>query len=621
MRNRFILFLILFLSGNSCKKGNPDSEEIVYLSQHCTSADTIINVIAENPQNFKPTVISNALMRFYFGKEKEEARKLITNWRNHPHLSVIDPYKPFLLIDLGYYYLWEEQLDSVDHFISLREKINVTDTWNSLSFFSLKGSHAYLIKNFDAAKQIFLEGYILAKKYNINRYIEQFSVNLGAIAFQQGQYGTAAKFFSSAYAIISKEKRKNPVLINNLAACLLQENKPSLAKKILSTLGEETQRSDLSYTGILTKINLANATLFLNQTEEAKSYLLPLHTSNIPETLQGEYLATYLSLIKSNQWRNIDSFVTTNQTYLIRNKEVLLDKFGSSLQELINLNSSYFYQLGFDKIRPTELSSAKGKYFYFLLQADHFQKQNQLNKAYQSSLAAIKALDKYTVVSDSIKLSDINGNLKLLTIEDELKTRNIELEFTKKSNSKNQIIIILLIILTLGLALLGFYIYQNRNQKIQNAQLQLQNKTKEAVFLAQESKLNSRITSISKIIIEKSKFLAETIKKGPYSNEPEIHAVQRELEQLSMIDNAVNIQSAHEIFETKTDYLEFSAFKELNETQKRILVLSVENYKAKEIALALNLSYPYVRNVQSKLRKILNAVNLANFTDVKDLIQ
>ena len=99
------------------------------------------------------------------------------------------------------------------------------------------------------------------------------------------------------------------------------------------------------------------------------------------------------------------------------------------------------------------------------------------------------------------------------------------------------------------------------------------------------------------------------------------HAVQRELEQLSKIDNAVNIQAAHEIFEAKMEYLEFSDFKELNETQKRILVLSVENYRAKEIALALNLSYPYVRNVQTKLRKILHSLNLANFSDVKGLIQ
>lgn len=84
---------------------------------------------------------------------------------------------------------------------------------------------------------------------------------------------------------------------------------------------------------------------------------------------------------------------------------------------------------------------------------------------------------------------------------------------------------------------------------------------------------------------------------------------------------AVNLQAANEIFETKVEYLEFSAFKELNETQQRILVLSVENYKAKEIATTLNLSYAYVRNVQTKLRKILNSLNIESFKDVKDFIQ
>ena len=227
----------------------------------------------------------------------------------------------------------------------------------------------------------------------------------------------------------------------------------------------------------------------------------------------------------------------------------------------------------------------------------------------------------YTVISDSTKFADINNNLKLIDLEDQLNTRNIELIHTKNENNKNRIIIGLMIASLIVLTSLAFFIFQNRNQKIKNAELELVNKSQETEFLEREARLNSRITNLSKIIIDKSKFLAETIKQGPYSNEPEIHAVQKELEQLSLIDVAVNIQAANEIFETQPSYLQFNAFKDLNETQSRILVLSVENYRAKEIATSLNLSYAYVRNVQTKLRKILSTLNIENFRDVKDIVE
>ena len=619
MINKLSFFILGIIAFVSCRNESDIHKKSSYLSEQCNSVDTIISEIGANPNLYEPKVLSRALIRFYYGSQKEKAKSLLYKWKSHEKLGTNSPYYEYLLNDLGYFNLWEGHLDSTAYYINQRENYVVQDTWNVFSFINLKGSYHYVQGSFEEAKKIFLQGYILAKNQNVNRYIEQFSVNLGAIAFQQNQYGTAAKYFSSAYSILKQEKRKNIVLINNLAASLLYDNNYIKAREIISELEIELNSEKNDYNGVLAKINYANILLETESAAAAKKVIYGLNLEEVHESLQGELTISLFKIIERENWKELDAFIERHEKVIRQNLPLIIKKFGSAIKNLIKIDPKYYQTLGIHKIDTSQLSDPKSQYNYHKIQTLHFEQNGNFNNAFNSMKAAAKAIELYTVISDSTKFADINNNLKLIDLEDQLATRNIELIHTKTENNKNRIIITLMIASLIVLSTLAFFIFQNRNQKIKNAELEILNKTQETEFLEREARLNSRITSLSKIIIDKSRFLAETIKQGPYSNEPEIFTVQKELEQLSLIDHAVNAESANEIFESKPKYLGLPVFKDLNETQQRILTLSIEDYKAKEIATALNLSYAYVRNVQTKLRKLLTPYNLKNFKDIKSL--
>lgn len=618
MLNKFYFLFFVSFWVFSCRETGVDKLRSDYLANNCNSIDTILQEVERAPSSLKPSVLSNAVNRFYFNNKKEDAKRILDKWQGNDVLNSDEIYSEYLINDLGYYHLWEGNLDSTFKYIQINEKKTLKDTWSKYAFINLKGSFFYIKGDLQTSKSHFLEGFILAKKQNISIYIEKFSVNLGAIAFEENQYGTASKFFSSAYQIVKRENRKNPGLINNLAAIYLQEQNIDLAYNTILKLRDELEPKSSNYYAILAKINFANILIAKNELNRAYQTLDNISQFAIPESLLGEYLIARLKIIQEKEWNGIDQFVEVYKDNLIKFNSILIQKFGPGLMELITKKPHFFSILKLNKSDSLFSKLPIYNYYQNKLRALNYKQTGNIVTAYNTMVLADLSLQKYNAISDSVKLADLANSLQLLELEEEFKNQKIQLDFSQNELTKNRSIITLLFIVVIVVGLLGFYIYQNKNQKVQFAHLQLLNKTREAEFLTKETKLNSRITELSKIIIEKSKFLAESIKQGPYANEPEIFAVQKELEQLSLIDTALDSQAAKEVFQSKRNYIEIPAFKDLNETQQRILILSVEEYKAKEIAVALNLSPAYIRNVKTLLRKILNTMGLENFKDLKN---
>ena len=350
MINKLFLFIIGVISFVSCRNETDIHKKSSYLSEQCNSVDTIISEIGANPNLYEPKVLSRALIRFYYGSQKEKAKSLLYKWKSHEKLSTNSPYYEYLLNDLGYFNLWEGHLDSTAYYINQRENYVVQDTWNVFSFINLKGSYHYVQGSFEEAKKIFLQGYILAKNQNVNRYIEQFSVNLGAIAFQQNQYGTAAKYFSSAYSILKQEKRKNIVLINNLAASLLYDNNYIKAREIISELEIELNSEKNDYNGVLAKINYANILLETESAAAAKKVIYGLNLEEVHESLQGELTISLFKIIERENWKELDAFIEKHEKVILQNLPLIIKKFGSALKNLIKISPQYYQTLGINKI-------------------------------------------------------------------------------------------------------------------------------------------------------------------------------------------------------------------------------------------------------------------------------
>lgn len=613
-------FILLSILLSFCGKTQKNKTLVDYYSNTCKSIDSIITFSENHPNYLK--ALSNSVIRFYYSGDHSKARELLERAKNSEKIAKNPVAQQYQYSDWGFYYLWEQKYDSCKLQINQWQALNHTDTINHLIGIQLIGNYHYIINNLDSSRYYFSEGYRLSKFYTQESSTERFANNLGAIAFQSGLYATAASYFSEASLINKKSNKINAVLTNNLAACYLNESKIQLAYDLLKTLQNELDLKNNTYEGFLTRLNYLEALINLNQIEEAKTYIHAFQWDDIPKSLKGEYLVNVLNISKAENWKDLPSLFEKYQTDFAIYNTKLLHKFGNGLIDLYKINPKIYGLLEIDNLEvvPDKLSM-NALHFYYHLKSLESQKRGNVNEALVHILESNQSLVRYNKLTDSLKIVDTESKINFAELEDKFRLSQIELSHTKDINKQNKTIIILISILAVIFLGLGYYIYQNRNQKIKLAALELEAKTAETAFLVKEQRLNSRILSLSKIIIDKSKHLAETIKQGPYSNEPEIHAVRKELEQLSLIDAAVNLQAANEIFETKVEYLEFAAFKELNETQQRILVLSVENYKAKEIATALNLSYAYVRNVQTKLRKILNSLNIESFKEVKDFIK
>ncbi len=612
-----VFFLLIIAALFACQADETLSDS-KYLAAYCQSADSIIERVSKNPKDYAPSVLSNALIRFYFKGDKAEAKKLLSKWKESESLKNAPEYPCFLISDLGYFYLWENQLDSCYYYIQLREKLKTQDSLNQLSFLNLKGSYFYQNANFKQSKLEFFKGFTLARKFKVNQYIEQFSVNLGAIAFEQNQFGSASYYFSNAYAILKADNRQNSVLINNLAASLLNEDKSIEAKAFLDQLPEELKIENDQYQGILTKLNYIDVSNNLGNLKTAGHYLTSMVYSSIPPSLQGHFLSSYLKFIEANEWVELPVFLRDFESEVKRHPITILNKFGSGMAKLIEKDPHYFNVFGLDTLESIESFPLYSQYIYYKLKGIYLLESENVMASLDASQKALSTWEMYNAVNDSIKLADTKNSIALVELEERLKISNRELEFSKEKEKQSKIIISLLIITTLIILVLGYFVYTNRTQRIQYAELQLNHKTKEAEYLSEESQLNSRITSLSNIIIKKSRELANTIKSGPYSKEPEIYLVQKELERMSMIEFAVNSEPAKSFLEQNPDFLNLAVFSDLNETHRRVLILSVENYKPKEIATTLNLSYAYVRNVQSKLRKTMSELHIEQFPELKN---
>jgi DNA-binding NarL/FixJ family response regulator len=155
--------------------------------------------------------------------------------------------------------------------------------------------------------------------------------------------------------------------------------------------------------------------------------------------------------------------------------------------------------------------------------------------------------------------------------------------------------------------------------KLQNdlveKELILEKKSAEALQL--ENEINGRVLALSKLVIAK----ADRINKLLMAlNENNFKEQIRELKTESMaIQNAFSEakpQLADKLLEDYSEIqLDFPGVSELNMTEKRIFVLSINGYHSKEIGSILGLTGQYVNNARTRIRKKLDISE--NWNEIK----
>jgi DNA-binding CsgD family transcriptional regulator len=165
-----------------------------------------------------------------------------------------------------------------------------------------------------------------------------------------------------------------------------------------------------------------------------------------------------------------------------------------------------------------------------------------------------------------------------------------------------------------------FIIFRERGRlKLQNnlveKELFFEKKSAEALQL--ENEINGRILALSKLVIAKVERMNKLLMA---LNENNFKEQIRELKTESLaIQNAFSEakpELADKLLEDYSDIQQkFPAVSELNMTEKRIFVLSINGYHSKEIAGILGLTAQYINNARTRIRKKLDIAE--NWNEIK----
>ena len=176
-----------------------------------------------------------------------------------------------------------------------------------------------------------------------------------------------------------------------------------------------------------------------------------------------------------------------------------------------------------------------------------------------------------------------------------------------QDKEKTQNILIIALVLTIIIFTLSIWITFNylKIKKIEKNRLQ-----NEQDALKREQELSNRIVEYSKSIINlNSKLKAEILEavaKAPNTVKNSVNQVLKDY-QISHFNTEENPQIANQLIREKDNWnQQFPGFDNLNKTEQRVFVLTMENYRPKEIANVLGVSTQYVRNVKSRLKTKLN---------------
>jgi hypothetical protein len=430
-----------------------------------------------------------------------------------------------------------------------------------------------------------------------------FANNLGTHYYNKDNLNLALKFFTLAIKASSEFNLKEPILTNNIVSTLISQQKLEKALEYWEKNRDVLVLDTNTYKGQLIYLSRINLLQLLNRNTEADSLLSYLNIECIHATLVTHYLCVLMnakfnkndfSLFQNPRYKPV---IDKNLVFII-NK--LADEWIDNLEnieikKLIPLIESNFYQL--------ENSSPKEHKSLFQLSrvlAYHFAKSNP-----QKSIAYFKLASNQKKQIDKIQKLEQNRNTNELSdLEitfNEIKEKEAIIE---KEELLRDVLIVSILILILIIVLTS-RIYQNnlRTKTQQQKFLETQQNS-----LKKEQELNNRIVEYSKSIITNNRYLKQQLSlllsQVSIPVQLQIKEIQGNLQDIVSLDSDENPALAEKIITEKEDWEQkYPGFETLNKTEKRIFVLTLENYKTKEIAHVLGVAIQYVRNVKSRLRK------------------
>lgn len=502
--------------------------------------------------------------------------------------------------------------------LKIGDQLNDT-TMKLLAITQLSANYFALGKN-DSAELFTKQGFDLA--YNSRDYVHIyfFGVNLGYVFNKKSMYGAAQQYFETALEAAKKIGTPYTMAVNNLVGLLVAERNYIDAEQLWNqefskkSLNAETYEDQVL---ILNKIHISQN---LDKYEEAQIWINKIKAVSNYTDLKIEYHRVVLKQMEHNNlsttayldsikpiWleyppdgiRKMDEFI---QKGLLSNVNLLTDSNIKFIDSFVDPSKDDYYDWVdiYETIKGIR-SQTKGDY----------------NEAVEHFKKALEIKELSNIKDGISRKSDVTEKLHIREQQAKLDESNLMLQNERSSYMWFRLVTAAIILLALFVI---FIIFRERGRlKLQNnlveKELYFEKKSAEALQL--ENEINGRILALSKLVIAK----VERINKLLMAlNENNFKEQIRELKTESLaIQNAFSEakpELADKLLEDYSDIQQkFPAVSELNMTEKRIFVLSINGYHSKEIASILGLTAQYINNARTRIRKKLDIAE--NWNEIK----
>jgi tetratricopeptide (TPR) repeat protein len=502
--------------------------------------------------------------------------------------------------------------------LKIGDQLNDT-TMKILAITQLSSNYFGLGKN-DSAEMLTKLGFDLAYNNRDYVHIHFFGVNLGYVFNKKSMYGAAQQYFETALEAAKKVGSPHTMAVNNLVGLLVSEKNYYDAEQLWNQEFANKELDPDSYEDQVLIINKAYILQKLGKHKEAQIWIKKIkNVANYPDLqidfhrvilnqMEHEKLSTsaYLDSIKSiwlayppDGIKKMNAFI---QHALPGNSNLLSDKDIKFIDSFVDQSTDDYY----DWVDIYE--SVKGV---------RAQSEGDLNEAIGHFRKALEIKELANIKDGISRKSDITEKIHIREQQAKLEESNILLEHERNSYLWYRLVTAAIILL--GIFIIFIIVRERGRLKLQNdlveKELILDKKSAEALQL--ENEINGRVLALSKLVIAK----ADRINKLLMAlNENNFKDQIRELKTESLaIQNAFSEakpQLADKLLEDYSEIqLDFPGVSELNMTEKRIFVLSINGYHSKEIGSILGLTGQYVNNARTRIRKKLDISE--NWNEIK----
>jgi flagellar basal body-associated protein FliL len=610
-----LLMLWIFLMAlglNSCESLEKKKENLYY-SQVCTNVDSIWQFFAEknDPIHYVQS-LCNAQSTFDRMGLQDSSAKLISLMEGLAQSTEDKRYLSYHYLNRAFHYLSYGDLDSARYYYTIQRRYaGSAEDYNKLMSHNFAGCFYYNLGEVDSARSEFLNGYNLAKEMGDTLQLYSFALNTGTAYHDLSMFRVAAYYFSEAYSIGLRRKNVSLMLINNLVASLITEQKLDRALELCESNKERYQKNPNDAASILLKLNhchiLTTKGLF-SRCDDIINYMEP---ASIPKIHLSYYYSIVMNQkLKSGADRDYLQFVDTLDDFIYQNQPESVIEMAGELSEasdrgLFSLNIDSLVDFYNDVVVKKWNPSYQSKYASLI--ADVYKDQGKATLANFWETRKNANLAKLVSEKDSLWQADIDEQLDQTMLKNAISEKKLELE---RKNGRNKLLtslLILFVIIICSLVFLFFLFVKNKKKRLSIIELENKLVSQELQMLRQEKELKENVVTLSQSVLQQVSQLSFRLRHASFAKEPDAIAIRQDMDRLNQLsETLVEPKLSVEVYQSY-DYIfeNHIELQSLNVTEKRILILTILGNRPKEIGALLNLNDQYIRNVKSKIKKLL----------------